>query len=83
MIKNYSKLLLLLVSILTINSYAQSVSLPQASISVTPLGTVENNGTAIAEFVFVESSGVDVQSTSFDQPNVSINVDEKTANNAV
>ncbi|WP_271856360.1 T9SS type A sorting domain-containing protein [Patiriisocius marinus] len=75
MIKYYSKLLLILVSILTINSYAQSVSLPQASISVTPLGTVENNGTAIAEFIFVESSGVDVQSTSFDQPNVSINVD--------
>lgn len=58
----------------TFVSFGQSVLLPESSLSVTPMGTVENNGTAMAEFLFAETSGVDVPENAFGEPNVTINV---------
>ncbi len=56
-------LFLLLGSFISLN--AQSVSLPEATITPAPLDLLENNGTGIGCFTFVESSGIDVPAESF------------------
>lgn len=71
----YPTLLLLLVSAFPCISNAQSVSLPQASLSETPMGTLENGGNAIGGLNFIETSGADVPSTAFGEPNVTISID--------
>ena len=73
--KNYAIFLIVLVCTTSFNSNAQSVSLPQAMIAATPLGTLENNGSSTAGFTFTETSGTDVPSIAFGEPNVSISVD--------
>lgn len=64
----------LFLSVFTFSSNAQSVSLPQAALSSAPMGTVENNGTAIATLFFVETSGAPVPETASNEPNVSISI---------
>ena len=72
--KIYAILICTIVCLVAFNSTAQSVSIPEAKLSVSPLGTVENNGSAIASFNLVESSGVDVRSFANNTPNVKITV---------
>lgn len=55
-------------------SFAQSVSLPQATLSNVPMGTVENKGTAIGSIIFVEASGANVPATANGLPNVTITI---------
>lgn len=70
----YLILVLSIVSVLSFTSNAQSVSLPQASLTAAPMGTLENNGNAIGELNFSETSGVDVPSTAAGQPNLRISI---------
>lgn len=63
-----------MVCIVSYNMNAQSVSLPQAYLSASPIGTLENNGTTTAGFSFSESSGVEVPHLASGQPNVNITV---------
>lgn len=64
-------------SFASFNAYAQSIAISEASLSESPLGTVENNGSAIATINLVESSGVNVRSLAANSSNVKINVSLK------
>ncbi len=70
----YSLFLFAAVGLTSLNSSAQSVAIPEVKLSASPLGTVENNGSAIASFNFVESSGVNVLSSRNNVSNVKIAV---------
>ncbi|WP_299059253.1 T9SS type A sorting domain-containing protein [uncultured Polaribacter sp.] len=59
---------------LSYNINAQSVSLPKAYITNSPIGTVENNGSSTAGFSFTESSGVEVPYLTSGKANVNIEV---------
>ncbi len=73
--KTYSFLTVLFICAISFNSIAQSVSLPQASLSATPLPTVENSGTATGSIVISETSGTNVPSQAFGEPNVTVSID--------
>ena len=70
----YPVFLTLIVCAFSFISNAQSVSLPQAELSVAPMGTVENGGNAMGTLKFVETSGVVVPATAFGDPNVTISI---------
>jgi hypothetical protein len=73
--KSYTFLTVLFICAISFNSIAQSVSLPQASLSATPLPTVENFGTATGSIVLSETSGTNVPSQAFGEPNVTVSID--------
>ncbi len=75
--KNYAFVIAAIMSFVSFSGNAQSVSLPEAQLSVAPMGSLENNGSAMASFSFSESSGVDVPSSINNGVNVKIAVSLK------
>lgn len=70
--KRYS--ILLLLCAITFIGNAQTVTLPQAYLSASPLGTEEKIGNDTAGFSFSETTGIEVPAFALGLPNTTINV---------